>query len=149
MKASMQLHDFTPLPALLGGLMIGLSASLLLFTHGRVAGISGIYAGVLPPRADDGSFRVWFLGGLLLAGLGVRLVWPSAFTSSPVGGLGTIAVAGVLVGFGTRLGGGCTSGHGVCGMSRLSARSVVATLAFMATGVVTVYVVRHVLGGAS
>jgi uncharacterized membrane protein YedE/YeeE len=144
----MQLHDFTPLPALLGGVLIGVSASILLLTHGRVAGIAGIYAGVLPPRADDSSFRVWFLAGLLLAGAGVRLVWPAAFTSGPVAGLATIAVAGVLVGFGTRLGGGCTSGHGVCGLSRLSVRSLAATLVFMATGMATVYVVRHVLGAS-
>jgi uncharacterized membrane protein YedE/YeeE len=145
----MHIESFTPLPSLLGGILIGLSASLLLLSHGRVAGISGIYAGVLPPRAKGSAFRIWFLAGLFLAGLVTRLVWPSAFASLPVAGLGVTAVAGLLVGFGTRLGGGCTSGHGVCGLSQLSARSLVATLAFMATGMATVYVVRHLLGGVS
>ncbi|MDB4995293.1 MAG: putative transrane protein [Myxococcaceae bacterium] len=145
----MHIESFTPLPSLLGGMLIGLSASLLLLTHGRVAGISGIVAGVLPPRAKGSSFRVWFLAGLFLAGLVTRLVWPAAFASLPVAGLGVTAIAGLLVGFGTRLGGGCTSGHGVCGLSQLSVRSLVATLAFMATGMATVYVVRHLLGGGS
>ena len=141
------MNDFTPLPALLGGALIGLAASLLLLTHGKVAGISGIYGGVLRRGTSDRGFRIAFLAGLVAAGAVVRLVFPSAFATTWSAALPITLAAGVLVGFGTQLGNGCTSGHGVCGISRLSARSLVATLTFMATGIVTVYVVRHVLGG--
>lgn len=141
------MHDFTPLPALLGGVLIGLSASLMLLLHGRVAGISGLYGGLFRPGVGDRALRIAFIVGLLLAGLAVRIVWPSAFatkwTPTPVFAIG----AGLLVGIGTQLGNGCTSGHGVCGISRLATRSIVATLTFMATAFVTVFVVRHVLGG--
>lgn len=142
------MHDFTPIPALLGGALVGLSASLLLLTHGKVAGISGIFGGLLRSGTTDRAFRLWFLGGLLLAGLVVRLVAPSAFASSWTAALPMALVAGLVVGFGTQLGNGCTSGHGVCGVSRFSVRSLVATATFMATGFATVYVTRHVLGGA-
>jgi len=139
------MHDFTPLPALLGGALIGLSASLVALFHGRIAGISGIFAGVLYPRPGDGSFRPYFLAGLFLAGIAARLLYPSALPAGTPS-LAIAGAAGLLVGFGTRLGSGCTSGHGVCGLSRLSTRSLVATLTFMATGVLTVAVVRA-LGG--
>jgi uncharacterized membrane protein YedE/YeeE len=142
------LQNFTPLPALLGGAMIGLSASLFLLTHGRVAGISGIFAGTFLPGGGVRGPRVGFFVGLLIAGVLLRLLWPSTLTTSPAG-FGALAVAGVLVGFGTRLANGCTSGHGVCGLSRLSKRSMVATITFMLAGIITVYVVRHVLGGHS
>ena len=144
------MEHFTPLSSLLGGSLIGLSASLLMLAHGRVAGISGIFAGALgPARPDDDarSFRLWFLAGLLLAGIAARLAHsstlPAATPSLVVG-----ALAGLLVGAGTRLGSGCTSGHGVCGLSRLSKRSLVATLTFMATAMLTVAVLRA-LGVAS
>lgn len=140
-------EDFTPGRALVGGALIGLSASLVLLAYGRVAGISGIYGGLLDPHQRDQPFRGWFVGGLLLAGVVVRVVAPDAFESVMPSGLGTIALAGVLVGFGTRLGNGCTSGHGVCGLSRLSPRSLVATTTFMAAGMFTVYLAKHALGG--
>ncbi|MBS2018873.1 MAG: YeeE/YedE family protein [Deltaproteobacteria bacterium] len=143
------MHDFTPIPSLLGGVLIGLAASLFLFTHGRVAGISGIYAGVLRREAAAKGTRVAFLVGLLGAGVVARFVAPSAFESGWVPSLPLALGAGVLVGIGTQLGNGCTSGHGVCGISRLSSRSLVATLTFIAAAMITVFVVRHVLGGAS
>jgi uncharacterized membrane protein YedE/YeeE len=135
------MHDFTPIPALLGGMLIGLAASILLLTHGRVAGISGLYGGAIRRGTSDRAFRLSFVAGLVIAGLVVRFLFPSA--SLPL-----TLVAGLLVGFGTQLGNGCTSGHGVCGLSRLSPRSLVATLTFMATGAATVFVAQHVIGGA-
>ncbi|QAT88149.1 YeeE/YedE family protein [Corallococcus coralloides] len=136
------------LPPLLGGALIGLSASLLLLANGRVAGISGVVGSLLAPVRGDVAWRVLFLAGLLTGGL--LLVWlrPDSFpapTSLSAGGAWLLVGAGLLVGFGSRLGNGCTSGHGVCGISRGSARSIAATLTFMATGVLTVFLVRHVL----
>ncbi len=141
------MHSFAPIPALIGGALIGLSASLLLLTHGRVAGVSGLYGGILRRGSADRALRVAFIAGLLLAGLLVRVLFPSAFESSGTAALLTTLVAGLLVGIGTQLGNGCTSGHGVCGISRLSLRSLVATGTFMATGIAAVFVVRHVIGG--
>ena len=142
------IEHFTPVSALVGGALIGLAASLVLLGHGRVAGISGIYGGLLDPQNRDQSFRGWFIAGLLLAGLVARVLAPEAFDSAAAIGLGTAVVAGLLVGVGTRLGNGCTSGHGVCGVSRLSGRSLVATMTFMTAGFLTVYAVRHLVGGA-
>ncbi len=142
------MHDFTPIPALLGGLLIGLSASILLWTHGKVAGISGIYGSLLL-RGQATSLRVSFVLGLLAAGLVAGLAHPASFGALPARSLVVTAAAGLLVGFGTRLGSGCTSGHGVCGLSRLSLRSLAATLTFMAFGGVTVLVFDHLLAGAS
>ncbi len=139
-----------PSLALAGGILIGLSASLLLLTHGRIAGISGIYGGLLRYQGTERLFRLAFLGGLLFTGGVLAVVAPYMFpaaTSSSTP-LAIVAVAGALVGYGTRLGGGCTSGHGVCGMSRLSARSLVATLTFIATGALTVFSMRHLFGSA-
>jgi uncharacterized membrane protein YedE/YeeE len=142
------MHGFTPISALIGGALIGLAASLLLLVHGRIAGIAGIFGETL--RGDgvrgEGAFRVAFLIGLALAALAFRFVHPSSFGSTPTHWAG-VMLAGVLVGYGTRLGGGCTSGHGVCGMSRLSIRSIVATCTFLLTAFGTVYVTHHVLGG--
>ncbi|MDB5220018.1 MAG: putative transrane protein [Myxococcaceae bacterium] len=148
------MESFTPFSALAGGALIGLAASLLLLFHGRIAGISGILGETLRGEGirGEGSFRAAFLAGLVAAGVALRIFHPAAFASSPGGVAGApvtvalVAVAGLLVGYGTRLGDGCTSGHGVCGISRLSTRSMVATLTFMATGGVTVFVVRHLLG---
>lgn len=139
-------HDFTPIPALVGGALIGLSASLLLLTHGKVAGISGIYAGALRSDTPDRGMRIAFLVGLVLSGAALRLIAPSLFASAWAPSLPLALAAGLVVGIGTRLGSGCTSGHGVCGLSRLSMRSLVATGTFMAAGFATVLVVRHVLG---
>ncbi len=136
---------FTPWSSLAGGVLIGLSAALLILGSGRVAGISGIVGGLLKPGGADTTWRLAFLGGLLSAPLLWRL-FAALPEAQPVAGGGLLVVAGLLVGIGTRYGSGCTSGHGVCGLSRLSPRSLVATLAFMGAGFVTVYVVRHLLG---
>lgn len=142
----MNIEHFTPIPSLLGGVLIGLAASLLLLGNGKLAGISGIVAGAMRPVEGRG-WRVLFLAGLVLGGTLVTLFQPAAIgtTTRP---LALLAVAGVLVGFGTRLGGGCTSGHGVCGLSRLSKRSLVATLTFMATAGLTVFAIHQLSGGA-
>lgn len=141
------MHDFTPISALIGGALIGLSASLLLLTHGRVAGISGLYGGLLRRTAGDGTPRLSFIAGLLFAGILVRLFYPSALMTAWAAPTTLALAAGVLVGFGTQLGSGCTSGHGVCGVGRLSVRSLVATGTFLLVGFGTVFVFRHVLGG--
>jgi uncharacterized membrane protein YedE/YeeE len=139
---------FTPVASLLGGVLIGLAAGLLLVVHGKIAGVSGILGGLLQPRPGDVSWRAWFLGGLGGGGLLLALVWPGAFGGVPADrSLPIVAVAGLLVGFGTRLSNGCTSGHGVCGLGRMAPRSLIATAAFMAAGVITVLLVR-LLGGA-
>jgi uncharacterized protein len=135
------MHDFTPLPALAGGLLIGLAISLVLLSHGRAAGISGLWAGVLRPSSDR-PFRLWFFAGLIGTGLLVRAVFPQAFGAGSTAPLGLTLAAGLLVGYGTRLGGGCTSGHGVCGNSRLELRSIVATVTFMLTGALAVFAWR-------
>jgi uncharacterized membrane protein YedE/YeeE len=142
------MHDFTPLPALIGGALIGLSASLLLVTHGTVAGISGIYAGALRRGTEDRASRVAFLVGLLVAGVVARAFAKGAFETTWNASPAIAIVAGLLVGFGTQLGSGCTSGHGVCGISRLSVRSLVATLTFMATGAAAVFIARHLFGAS-
>jgi uncharacterized membrane protein YedE/YeeE len=140
------MHDFTPVPALVGGVLIGLASVWLLAANGRIAGVSSILHGVfVPPEAE---WRAWFISGLLAAGL----AWQAFAGPIPVREgfpLGWAAFAGLLVGFGTRMGGGCTSGHGVCGLGRLSARSLVAVLVFMGGGMVSAYVMRHVLKVAS
>jgi uncharacterized protein len=138
-------NAFTPWPALLGGVLIGTAAGLLVLLNGRVAGISGVLGGLLTSPRSDRGWRLAFLAGLLVAPMGHALVaaWPQPQIDAS---WGTLVVAGLLVGLGTRLGGGCTSGHGVCGLSSLSPRSLVATAAFMAAGFVTVFVVRHLLG---
>lgn len=134
---------FTPLTALCGGLLIGLSASVLLLFNGRIAGISGIVGGLLQRhRAGDLAWRVAFVLGLVLAPVLYRL-FGELPESRIDAGWAMLVVAGVLVGFGSRLGSGCTSGHGVCGLSRLSPRSLVATATFMSTGFMAVYLVRH------
>ena len=139
-------------PALVGGVMIGLAASLLLLTHGRIAGIAGLFGGLFLPGHDGRSVRLWFVGGLVLAGVALVRIYPMAFSTSGTPALPLVAAAGLLVGYGTRLGGGCTSGHGVCGISRFSLRSIAATLIFMVVGMATVFVARHWghdLGGPS
>lgn len=123
--------------ALEGGALIGLSASLMLGFNGRIAGISGILGGLLKPTAGDVAWRALFVGGLFVGGLIALALMPGAF-SVGTASLGAVVLAGLLVGFGTRVGNGCTSGHGVCGISRFSPRSVVATLTFIGTGAVTV-----------
>lgn len=138
--------DFTPWPALVGGIIIGLAASLFMFLNGRVAGISGIFAGALQPVRGDFAWRVLYVSGLVGGGVVTALAFPALAAKSTVSlSLPVILGGGLLVGFGARLGNGCTSGHGVCGLARLSPRSIVATITFMATAALTVFVVRHVL----
>jgi uncharacterized membrane protein YedE/YeeE len=137
---------FTPVSSAIGGVLIGASASLLLAFHGRVAGISGIFGGVITPKRGDTEWRVWFLVGLVITGIVWNAFFPSAFGAALSQPLALTILAGSLVGIGTQLGNGCTSGHGVCGISRGSTRSIAATMTFMATAAITVFVVRHVLG---
>ena len=141
------MDNFTPLMSGVGGLLIGLSSIMLLLFNGRVAGISGI-CGSLLGRADDRDWRVAFMLGLVGAGLVYFLVAPGAFAFEIERSPYAIAAAGLLVGFGTRLGSGCTSGHGVCGISRFSKRSLVATATFITTGAITVALVNGLFGGA-
>lgn len=145
----LSIQPFEVLAPLTGGALIGLSASLVLLAFGRIAGISGIFGGLLQTQPTDTTFRGWFLAGLLFAGLVARVGWPQSIALAEHTGLGITALAGVLVGFGTRLGNGCTSGHGVCGLSRLSPRSLFATLTFMTTGALTVLAVRLLFGGGA
>jgi uncharacterized membrane protein YedE/YeeE len=133
----------TVLSALGGGALIGLAAALLLFFNNRTAGISGSAAGILPPWQQDTGWRLWFLTGLVLSAPLWRLLDGSVYIQIDTP-LTVLAIAGLLVGYGTRLGGGCTSGHGVCGNARLSVRSIVATLLFMTIAGITVFLVRHV-----
>lgn len=135
--------------ALTGGALIGLAAALMLAVNGRILGVSGIAAGLVASATSGGErlLRVAFLLGMLAGGIAIGRLFPQALPGALTGNQWVLGVAGVAVGFGTRLGGGCTSGHGVCGMARLSPRSLVATGTFMAAGIVTVYLIRHVLGG--
>lgn len=141
------MENFTPVSALLGGLMIGAAAALLLVLNGRIAGISGILGGLLRPSSQEIGWRVAFLLGLVSA----PFVFIAATGNLPAVTLdtpfGIVVLAGLLVGFGTRLGSGCTSGHGVCGIGRASPRSLAATGVFMATAITTVFLMRHGLGG--
>ncbi len=136
---------FTPGASLAGGLLIGLAVAALLLLNGRILGVSGILGGIIWPRLGDLGWRVAFVIGVFLSPTALRLVG-SATTPVIDAGLATLVVSGLLVGFGTRLGSGCTSGHGICGVSRLSPRSLVATAGFMLAGFATVFVVRHVIG---
>ena len=140
---------FTPVSALIGGLLIGLAAVLLLALNGRIAGISGILNGALAGRGGDLAWRVAFLGGLVGGG---GLYWhftPHTFELRQGYPLVLVLAGGFLVGFGTRVGSGCTSGHGVCGLGRRSVRSLAAVCAFLVTGAATTYLMRHVLGGGT
>ncbi|MCK7548480.1 YeeE/YedE family protein [Marinobacter koreensis] len=138
--------QFTPWSALIGGILIGLAAASFLLLNGRIAGISGILGGLLTPLRGDIAWRAAFILGLI----GAPAVW-FLFADLPAinieANVPSLIIAGLLVGVGTRYGSGCTSGHGVCGLSRLSARSLVATLCFMSSGFVTVFVIRHIIGG--
>lgn len=137
---------FTPWASLAGGLLLGVASALFVLANGRILGISGILGGLLRPRQGDVGWRIAFLLGMFAAPLTFMALAPAGFLPAPriEAGWGAIVAAGLLVGFGTRYGSGCTSGHGVCGLSRLSPRSMVATAAFMAAGFVTVFLIRHV-----
>ena len=140
------MENFTPISALAGGLLIGASAALLLVLNGRIAGISGILGGLLQPARGEIGWRLAFLAGLFIAPsvyVAFGGVLPAVTLTAP---LWLLIIAGLIVGFGTRLGAGCTSGHGVCGIGRGSPRSLVATATFMATAILTVFATRHLLG---
>jgi uncharacterized membrane protein YedE/YeeE len=141
------LENFNPLSATIGGALIGLSAVLLWLMNGRIAGISGIAGGLLVPRAGETGWRIAFIAGLV----GGPLLYAALMGGMPAievtQSATLLVVGGLLVGYGTRLGNGCTSGHGVCGLARLSPRSIVATFVFLGTALVTVFLVRHVIGG--
>ena len=129
--------------------MIGLASVWLLLAHGRIAGVSGIFSGALLPKPGDTAWRWAFVAGLIAAGLVDQAVFGAAALPGSGLSIGWIIAAGLLVGFGTRMGSGCTSGHGVCGLGRLSARSLVSVLVFLSTGMATTFVMRHVIGGAA
>ena len=140
----MTIENFTPVSALIGGALIGIAATLLLALNGRIAGVSGVLGRLFDPVPGDVAWRVVFLLGLMLGARAYGLFQPVRIevTSSII----VLVIGGLLVGYGTQLGNGCTSGHGVCGIARLSPRSIVATLVFMASAAITVYLVRHVIG---
>jgi uncharacterized protein len=139
--------EFTPISALAGGALVGLASALLLLAGGRIAGISSITGGVLRLERGDTAWRLAFIIGLM-AGVAAYAAAGGPLAEITIeADWATLVVGGLLVGFGTRLGGGCTSGHGVCGISRFSTRSIVATVVFMVVAAATVFVVRHLLGG--
>ena len=138
-------NAFTPWAAAAGGVLIGIASAMFILLNGRIAGISGVLGGLLRPLRGDVGWRVAFIAGLV----GAPVLYALFAQLPPVridAGFGALVLAGLLVGVGTRYGSGCTSGHGVCGISRLSPRSLVATAAFMAAGFVTVFVLRHLVG---
>jgi uncharacterized membrane protein YedE/YeeE len=140
-------QHFTPWASLIGGLLLGVASAVFILINGRILGISGILGGLLPPKVGDISWRVAFLLGMLAAPTVFMTLAPAGFASEPRidAGFWTVIAAGLLVGIGTRYASGCTSGHGVCGLSRLSPRSLVATLSFMGAGFFIVYIVRHIV----
>ncbi len=134
--------------AIIGGAIIGLAASLLFLANGRIAGISGILGQAIRTKTTDRDWRMTFLAGLLVGGMALLNAMPDVIVAPSSRTLGSVAVAGLLVGVGTRMGNGCTSGHGVCGLTRFSGRSLAATLAFMATGFTTATIIQVAFGGA-
>jgi len=138
-------NAFTPWHALAGGVLIGIAAAMFVLLNGRIAGISGVLGGLLSPAKGDIAWRLAFVGGLVISPALYTLFFDAPLIQIDAG-LGALVLGGLLVGVGTRYGAGCTSGHGVCGLSRLSLRSLVATLGFMGSGFATVFVIRHVLG---
>jgi uncharacterized protein len=139
--------NFTPISAAIGGALIGLAAVLLMLLNGRIAGITGVFSGLIDPASTDRGWRATFIAGLIAAPLSAALLGYTIPIPQMPANLLIIAAAGLLVGFGTRLSNGCTSGHGICGIARLSARSITATALFMAAAIVVVAVTRHVIGG--
>jgi uncharacterized protein len=139
--------NFTPISAAIGGALIGLAAVLLMLLNGRIAGVTGVFAGLIDPLATDRTWRATFIVGLIAAPLSAALLGYAIPIPHLPPSLITVAGAGLLVGFGTRLSNGCTSGHGICGIARLSPRSITATGIFMLAAIVVVAVTRHVVGG--
>ena len=144
----MEIHDFTPLSALAGGVLIGLSAVLLLAVNGRVAGISGIVHGIVAPeKPNDLDWRLLFLVGLIAGAFPYRLLNGMDTSIALEASILIVGGGGILTGIGTAVGSGCTSGHGICGLARGSSRSLAATITFMLVGGITVFILRHVIGG--
>lgn len=139
------MENFTPVSGLLGGMLIGLAAAVLLLLNGRISGISGIVGGLLAPRSAEVGWRVVFVAGLLLGALSYMLATSGSFPVEMQASMPILIVAGLLVGFGTRLGSGCTSGHGVCGIALLSKRSIAASAVFFGVAIITVFLTRHVI----
>jgi uncharacterized membrane protein YedE/YeeE len=139
--------NFTPISAAVGGALIGLSAALLMMLNGRIAGITGLFAGLIDPISSERIWRTTFIAGLIAAPLSAALLGLALPLPQMPASLAVIAAAGLLVGFGTRLANGCTSGHGVCGIARLSPRSIAATAIFMGAAIIVVALTRHVFGG--
>ena len=139
--------SFTPIPSLLGGIILGVAAALYVLLHGRILGISGIVSGLLHPKLADSAWRLGLVLGLISAPFLAALFFGIIPVVEIDSGWLAIVIAGLLVGFGAQYGSGCTSGHGICGLSRLSPRSLVATLAFMSAGFVMVFIIRHMIGG--
>lgn len=142
----MEFHNFTPYSALLGGVLVGISATLLMWLNGRIAGISGILGGLLPPEKGESAWRLAFVVGLVGGGLAFAYGGGDMSSIAIEANTATLIGAGLLVGFGTRLGAGCTSGHGVCGIGRLSARGIVSTITYIGVAMITVFITHHVLG---
>ena len=140
------MENFTPVSALIGGALIGLAAAILLLLNGRIAGVSGISGGLTALNKGDMMWRVFFLGGLVIGALAYGFAEPSSTAITISDSLPVLVLGGLAVGFGTRMGGGCTSGHGVCGIARVSVRSLVATGTFMVVAMATVFIVRHMVG---
>lgn len=139
--------EFTPLMSFAGGLLIGLAAVLLMLTWGRIAGMTAIIGGILPPLGSDWSWKAAFLAGAILAPLALSMAGYTVDYAVPVSTTALI-VGGLIAGIGVTFGSGCTSGHGICGMARLSRRSIAATVTFMAFAILTVFIIRHILGAA-
>ncbi|MCK5478382.1 MAG: YeeE/YedE family protein [Methylococcales bacterium] len=139
------MENFTPISALLGGALIGISITVLLLFNGRIAGISGLMNGLFNSPKNESRWRLAFLSGLIVGAVIFQFISPDLFAPRQGYPLWLVAVGGFFVGIGTRLGSGCTSGHGICGIANLSRRSIFATLTFMGTGMFTVYIVKHLL----
>lgn len=142
------MENFTPIASLAGGIIIGIASAIMLLYVGRIAGISGIFGGLLNAKKGDTAWRGMFIAGLLAGGLILLAVYPDSLRIQVDRSLGAVIVAGLLVGIGSRLGSGCTSGHGVCGVGRVAPRSLVSVGVFMATGAATAIIVNHLLGGS-
>jgi uncharacterized membrane protein YedE/YeeE len=142
------MSNFTPLASLLGGALMGLSATALLMLNGRIAGVAGVLRGTLQPQKGDVAWRVLFLAGLFAGGCAFAVLRPESFGASPRP-IAMVLASGLLVGLGVRISNGCTTGHGICGMSRFSKRSMVATMTFMAAAAAVTFLCQHVIGGLS
>jgi uncharacterized membrane protein YedE/YeeE len=140
------LENFTPVSAFSGGVLIGLAATLLLLFNGRIAGISGMMSGLLGTQRTEFFWRLAFLAGIVIGAFIFHIIKPEFYQPRANFPIWLLALGGILVGFGTRMGNGCTSGHAICGIARLSLRSIVATVTFMATGFIIVFIARHLIG---